>query len=238
MRASQSSARVGETILLSMSVLVKNHAVTSGASNVTLTSLLPEGLELVSTRANRGPGCTGSRTVVCRLDFLSSTLVATVEMVVRVAREGELVASTSVRADESDPDATNNTVATRIAPPPAVAPAAAPPAAPTSTPAVPMTGSSGANTLSGSSGADLIRGLGGNDALFGRSGNDRLLGGAGDDRLNGGPGRDFLDGGPGNDQIDARDGARDTVRCGAGRDTVLADRTDTVARDCEIVRRR
>lgn len=65
--------------------------------------------------------------------------------------------------------------------------------------------------------------------MFGGSGNDRLLGGAG---------LDLLDGGPSNDTITANDKARDTIRCGPGRDTVVADRVDTVARDCEAVRRR
>jgi hypothetical protein len=55
-------------------------------------------------------------------------------------------------------------------------------------------------------------------------------------RLQGGPGRDVLRGGPGNDTLLARDRSRDSVRCGAGRDLVLADLRDVVARDCEVVR--
>jgi Tol biopolymer transport system component len=39
------------------------------------------------------------------------------------------------------------------------------------------------------------------------------------------------------DVVRARNGLRDTVVCGRGRDLVLADRTDRVARDCESVRR-
>ena len=55
-------------------------------------------------------------------------------------------------------------------------------------------------------------------------------------RLRGGPGHDVLRGGPGNDTLFIRDGQRDSARCGAGRDLVLADRRDVVRRDCEIVR--
>jgi Gametolysin peptidase M11 len=55
-------------------------------------------------------------------------------------------------------------------------------------------------------------------------------------RLQGGPGRDILRGGPGNDTLVARDRSRDQVRCGGGRDLVLADRLDAVARDCESVK--
>lgn len=68
-----------------------------------------------------------------------------------------------------------------------------------------------------------------------------------------GPGRDrtretgraanTVRGGSGSDSIDMRDadpnpGTRDTVACGSGRDRVLADAYDTVARDCESVARR
>jgi hypothetical protein len=55
-------------------------------------------------------------------------------------------------------------------------------------------------------------------------------------RLQGGPGRDVLRGGPGNDTLLVRDRSRDAVRCGAGRDLVLADLRDVVARDCETVK--
>jgi hypothetical protein len=40
------------------------------------------------------------------------------------------------------------------------------------------------------------------------------------------------------DRIDAVNGIRDTIRCGAGRDIVVADRDDVVANDCEVVTRR
>lgn len=40
----------------------------------------------------------------------------------------------------------------------------------------------------------------------------------------------------GNDQIHANDGHTDTVNCGAGRDTVWADRTDKLA-GCEVIHR-
>jgi Ca2+-binding RTX toxin-like protein len=83
----------------------------------------------------------------------------------------------------------------------------------------------------------VLRGLGGNDRLSGKGGNDKLFGGLGSDVLTGGLGADLLDGGAGNDTINARDTKRDTIRCGPGKDTVIADRKDTVARDCEKVKR-
>jgi len=44
--------------------------------------------------------------------------------------------------------------------------------------------------------------------------------------------------GGGDDRIDVRGGPFDRVRCGSGRDSVLADKGDRVARDCEKVTRR
>src|SRR5437868_2874906 len=40
------------------------------------------------------------------------------------------------------------------------------------------------------------------------------------------------------DLIDVVGGGRDSVRCGRGVDTVVADQSDLVARDCEVVARR
>jgi hypothetical protein len=93
-----------------------------------------------------------------------------------------------------------------------------------------VTGTPGNDRLVGTPRADALRGLGGRDVLIGASGGDYLLGG---------PGRDTHDAGPGDDLVSAAyDGARDAVRCGAGRDVVNADLTDTVSRDCELVGRR
>jgi RTX calcium-binding nonapeptide repeat (4 copies) len=88
-------------------------------------------------------------------------------------------------------------------------------------------------------GADTVDGGAGNDVLYGEPGNDRLFGGPGTDSLIGHGGRDLLDGGEGRDFLYAADdaGARDTIRCGRGRDTVTADRADVVAADCERVNR-
>ncbi len=88
-------------------------------------------------------------------------------------------------------------------------------------------------------------GNGGNDHLFGDVGRDRILGGAGDDLIDGGPGDDVLVsgsgrgrifGGIGDDRIDApRLGRRTIVYCGEGSDTVRANPTVRVDRDCEHV---
>jgi hypothetical protein len=75
--------------------------------------------------------------------------------------------------------------------------------------------------------------------MFGRAGADSLDGRGAVDLLDGGPGRDLLLGGPGDDRLAADyDGARDTVRCGAGRDLAVADLEDAVGSSCETLTRR
>ncbi|WP_272477824.1 calcium-binding protein [Baekduia alba] len=118
-----------------------------------------------------------------------------------------------------------------------------------------LKGNGGDDCLEGGSGSDVLDGGDGNDRLAGSSGADRLTGGAGADRLTGGKGNDTLSGGPGNDllspgdgkdaiaagsgndTVNAVDGVRETVDCGAGRDTVRADKRDRLAH-CEKVTRR
>jgi len=113
---------------------------------------------------------------------------------------------------------------------------------------VPFRGMKRADVVNGTRGADRIAGALGNDRLCGGSGvdviaggpgNDFMSGGPGSDKLTGGTGRDVVLGGAGNDTINVREkAAGDTVSCGAGRDKVIADRRDKVARDCERVIRR
>lgn len=79
-----------------------------------------------------------------------------------------------------------------------------------------------------------IRGLSGNDTILGGALDDSLAGGTGNDSLTGGAGRDSLDGGAGNDVVNARDGEVDTIACGDGTDTVVADAGDVVS-GCEVV---
>jgi hypothetical protein len=128
-----------------------------------------------------------------------------------------------------------------------------------------ISGLAGDDALRGREGDDCLFGGSGNDAQWGGAGADRVSGGAGDDRLVGedgadelvgGAGADVIDeveygypagwrpgaggnviqGGPGADVIDAANGRRDRISCGGGRDTVSADRADTLA-GCEKRRR-
>jgi Tol biopolymer transport system component len=83
-------------------------------------------------------------------------------------------------------------------------------------------------SIGGGVGADVLRGTNGRDLVCGFDGNDRL---------NGGKGADRLFGGSGDDNVLARDGVFDVIGCGAGRDSVTADRSDLLGVDCERIRR-
>jgi hypothetical protein len=101
-----------------------------------------------------------------------------------------------------------------------------------------LSGAAGADCLFGGNGADWLGGGDGDDVLHGGAGDDQLRGGAGADRLFGEGGADVLLGGAGADRISTVDRKRDTIDCGAGRDTATVDRIDKV-RNCEkVIRRR
>ena len=159
-------------------------------------------------------------------------------LVTSVTAAGELSLTASGGYNGVDVTPADNLLTLTANTPVVVPPAPVPPRAPSSSQkGVTKVGTAKANSLVGTAFADVLRGLGGNDRLSGKGGNDKLYGGAGNDVLTGGPGSDLLDGGPGNDTINARDFKRDTIRCGPGKDTVIADRSDSIARGCETVKR-
>jgi hypothetical protein len=206
-----------------------------GSSRVALTITLPSGLSLAGPPAyDRGGGCSGAAVVVCNLDFLPTGLTTRVLFSVRASQGGEQRISATISARELDANPIDNAATLTVI--------VAPPAA-TTAPAAPQTptlrvATAGADRLVGTPRRDVLRGLGGPDTILGGAGDDLLDGGTGNDTLVGGRGRDVLYGRAGNDVLSVRDGRRDRVSCGAGRDRVIADRLDTVARDCERVSRR
>ena len=84
---------------------------------------------------------------------------------------------------------------------------------------------------------DRVIGTAQADQITGDNNPQAILGGDGDDVLDGGGGNDAILGQAGDDTITSRDGRIDVVSCGAGNDTVVADRRDVVSRDCESVTR-
>ena len=101
-----------------------------------------------------------------------------------------------------------------------------------------VNGGSSNDVISSGSSNDRAAGDQGNDRINGNSGNDALFGNSGNDRITGSTGADRISGGGGNDRINSRDGRRDRLDCGRGRDRLIADRFDRVARNCERVSRR
>jgi RTX calcium-binding nonapeptide repeat (4 copies) len=89
-----------------------------------------------------------------------------------------------------------------------------------------VTATVGATTITGTARNDTLRGGSKADKLTGKGGNDKLYGLGGRDVLSGGVGNDLLVGGPGADRLS----------CGAGRDTARGDASDTIAKDCEVVK--
>jgi len=209
------------------------------ATGVSLSFTLSDSVELLSTQVERGQGCRPAvgRTTVCPLDFLGGFQGTRVQATVRVRASAQLTTTASVTSAEQDASTADNQASeTFVVRPPT--PSTTPPASASPVRGFTRTGGRYSDALNGGRGNDTLKGLGGSDKLAGGPGNDRLLGGSGNDRLDGGAGRDVIDGGPGRDTTLARDGVADTIRCGAGRDTVFADRRDKVARDCERVHRR
>jgi Ca2+-binding RTX toxin-like protein len=100
-----------------------------------------------------------------------------------------------------------------------------------------LDGGDGNDRLAGSAGKDRMTGGAGSDKLTGGRGNDRLTGGPGHDTISPGDGKDLVFAGGGNDTINAVDGVKETIDCGAGKDTVRADRRDRL-KGCEKKTRR
>jgi Domain of unknown function DUF11/RTX calcium-binding nonapeptide repeat (4 copies) len=253
------SAPAGNSLTWRLRVTDKTLALAFG---VYVDVTLPAGVSLTTAEASRGPGCktTGARTLRCELDFLAASApVGEVTLVTNVTAPGELVLNANTAYAGPDPTTENNAVVVKANPS-----AVKPPPRPRVCRKVSRLGNAAWSRLIGSPCRDVLRGGGGQDAIFGLGGRDLLVGGsskdwldggdggdrlfgqAGDDTLrgdlggdvlNGGGGSDAFFGGQGNDLIQARDDIRDSVRCGPGRDRVVADRGDRVDSDCERVQR-
>ena len=220
--ASTTTPAPNQVVEVRVTVLNKDAIV--GATGLTAALTLPADAALLGPPAfDRGSGCTGARTLTCFLDYLPGRATTVLRFSVNVGGAGDKTISAELTLNVWDPDMANNSAALTLRVGRAAVAGSLTPAA-TTPGGRKLTG----RTLTGRAGADVLRGTSGPDVIAGRGGNDRLYGGKG---------RDRLDGGAGNDSIFARDGARDVIRCGSGRDRVSADRSDSIARDCESVSR-
>ena len=257
-----SNARPAPGEVVELRVTVANKELIVGATGLRLVITLPAGLTLLGPPAtDRGSGCVGTTTLDCFLDYLPGAASTLVRFSVNVGAAGTKVVGARATMNVWDPDETNNAASIALQ---VIAPAQPPPPPPPprgvtrygSARADVLRGTAYADTLSGLGGDDRLEGLGGgdrllggrgrdivlggsgNDRIEGSDGNDRLFGGGGADSLDGGLSRDLLEGGAGADVVRSVDRAVDVVRCGPGRDRVVADRADRVGRDCELVTRR
>jgi Ca2+-binding RTX toxin-like protein len=102
-------------------------------------------------------------------------------------------------------------------------------------------GTTVADNISGSTGKDSIFAYGGSDLVAADLGADRIRGAAGNDTIGDGPIRDqsydVIIAGTGNDKVNTNNtpGRRDYIDCGAGRDTLIADRGIDRQRGCERI---
>jgi hypothetical protein len=209
----------------------------AGALQSHLRINLAAGLTLLGPPAfDSGSGCTGTQAIDCYLDYVPNGGTTRVRFSVRAAATGAQAITAAASSDREANAADNSaTLTIQVATPATTLP---PPPPRTPSGSTRKTGTARADKLTGTTRNDVLRGLGGNDTLRGGKGNDRLEGGAGNDVLDGGRGLDVLLGGAGKDTLKSRDGQRDRVDCGPGRDLVLADRRDTVAKSCEVVKRK
>jgi Ca2+-binding RTX toxin-like protein len=106
-----------------------------------------------------------------------------------------------------------------------------------------MYGGVGNDSLDGGDGNDVVRGEGGANMMDGGAGTDDLYGGLSSDVFFGDAGQDDIVADGGNDKIYTgsherrKDRARDTVNCGAGKDTVYFEKgVDAINKNCEVRR--
>ena len=88
-------------------------------SDLKLTIKLPSQASVVSMSADRGPGCTGTTTIVCDLAWISGSLVAHVTITAHVPAGVSLTATGTVTEIEVDPSLANNSASVTVGPTPA-----------------------------------------------------------------------------------------------------------------------
>jgi uncharacterized repeat protein (TIGR01451 family) len=217
---------------------------TSDATDVTVTDTLPSQVDYTSASSPDGTCQRAGSTVTCDLGTVNEGATATVTIVVKAKKSGNISNTAAVTTTVADGVLTNNqdTEATVVSKP---AKGTKKPKGP-SCAAPTITGTPGNDSITGTGhndvivtgagddqvfalggkdlictngGADLVSGGDKDDTVIGGSGRDRLFGNAGNDALRGKSGRDRLRGNAGNDALNGGK-ARDNCRGGAGADVL------------------
>ena len=199
-QVSDSSDPVKVRAALSYVVTVRNRGP-HVATGVVLTDTLPSSAILLSAKPSRG-SCKGSDPVVCSFGSLRKGSTATVKLVVRVTRGGEIKNSALVDAKETDPHHANDRASVR-------------------TLVCTLMGTARSDVLKGTNGPDVICGRAGNDKIYGFGGGDRIYGGSGNDVVYAGSGSDAVYGGYGLD-VEYGSWGADRLLGGPGNDALNA----------------
>ena len=103
--ATPAAPAVGDTITYVLNV----RNVGGPASRAFLSVQLPSQVAFAASQTDRGPGCTGTATLACDLDFLSGDLVATVRISAVVREAGTLTLTAVSSAQPGDMQPANDT---------------------------------------------------------------------------------------------------------------------------------
>lgn len=192
------------------------------ATGVTVTDRLPKGVDLVSAVSSVGQCGFKGRKVTCELGALGAPTIdyggpVTVTVAVVPRQPGTISNTASVKGDQKDPVAANNTatVTTRVLATPVTCRGVA----------ATIVGTPADNTIAGSGGRDVIAALGGNDTVVASAGRDLICAGSGNDYVGAGTAADRVFGGIGSDRLLGR-GGPDLLRGNAGNDALLGNRGD------------
>jgi hypothetical protein len=110
--ATPASARVGDGVELRLQARLLSGTI---ATNVELRATLPAGLQFVSSQTDRGPGCTGTQTLTCNLDFLNAQAsTGNVIVTVRPTTAGPKTVPLQLSASQTDTAAGNNSASVSI----------------------------------------------------------------------------------------------------------------------------
>lgn len=216
--AGAGSVQAGSQLTYSISV---ENLGPEAATGVVVSDQLRASVDYVSATSTRGSCALQGRKVTCDLGAIeggptAKASTAQITLVVVPRKPGSLANTASVKADQSDPVASNNssTVSVTVLAPPN----------PTQPPtcagvAATIVGTGGPDTLFGTAGRDVIAALGGDDKVFALAGNDLVCAGAGNDFVAAGRGSDRVLGGSGRDRLAGRAG-RDVLKGQSGADVL------------------
>ncbi|HEX3562558.1 MAG TPA: hypothetical protein VHU24_06940 [Solirubrobacterales bacterium] len=203
------------------------------ATNVIMSDHLPTGVTFGSATSTQGSCSQAKGVVTCPIGTMGAPPGQPVEVTIQVKapdKGGKITNTAAVRADQKDPNNSNDkaSATTTVNPPPAPLQCASKTATIIGTAAGErLNGTGKADVVVARGGNDLIRTFGGNDVICAGGGSDQVKSGSGTDIVNGGAGNDLLRGMAGNDTLRGQTGD-DRLRGGRGGDLLVGGTGDDV----------